>query len=73
MQRWKKGLGLVVGLAIVAGACTGVERVSGPDGVRFSEQPAPAVPADSAVHVPQDGAQGDTTGGRWGGYIGAGG
>lgn len=73
MQGWKKGLGLVLGLGIVAGGCTDVEHISAPEAARFSEQVPLMPPADSAAHAPQDDAPGDSAGSRWGGYMGNGG
>lgn len=71
MQRRMKALGVLVALGIAAGACTGVERISAPDAPRFDAQSAP--PADSTAQGPQNGLPADTTGGRWGGYLGGGG
>lgn len=70
MQSWRKGLGLVVGLVLAAGACSSAERVTAPDGVGYEGRETP--PADSTGYAPHDEAPGDTTGGRWGGYLGGG-
>jgi hypothetical protein len=70
MQRWTKGLAVFVAVGIAAGACTDVERISAPDAPRLNES---AVPADSTGLGPQNAPPADTTGGRWGGYLGGGG
>jgi hypothetical protein len=70
MQSWRNGLGFAVGLVLVVGACSSVERIAAPDGARYEERQAP--PADSTGYAPHDEARGDTTGGRWSGYLGGG-
>jgi hypothetical protein len=68
MWRWKKVL--VVGAGVVLGACSSVEHVSAPEAARYEQQPA--VAPDTTVQAPQDDPPADTTGGRWGGYMGGG-
>lgn len=70
MQSWRMGKGLVVGLVLAMGACSSVEGVSAPENVRYEEREA--TPPDSSGFAPRDEGPGDSTGGRWGGFMGGG-
>ena len=71
MRKWKWRVAIVV-TGSTLGACAGAEHVSGPGGARFDEHPAQTVPPDSTVQVLERDTPGDSTGGRWGGYVGGG-
>jgi hypothetical protein len=71
MQMGKKQFALVVGLAVAAGACTGVEHLVAPGEAQYQEHPV--LPPDGGSPVPQDDPPADTTSERWGGYLGGGG
>lgn len=66
MNGWKKAVIAAVILA-AAGACGRADGIAAPDAARFDEQAPP--PADTAADAT---AETDSTGGRWGGFLGSG-
>lgn len=65
-------LALLAALAMAAGACAGAEHPAAPGEAHYDEQPAPP-PTGQNTGPQDDPPPADTTGERWGGFIGGGG
>lgn len=69
MERWSKRA-VLVALVAAMGACGRVDSVTAPEAARLDVRQS--VLPDSVVSPPQDATMADSTGGRWGGYMGGG-
>lgn len=70
MKRWSRRAMLAAGLVAAVSACGPVDRVTAPEAARFDS--GQTVLSDTLAMPPVDAAAADSSGGRWGGFLGGG-